>query len=223
MRVVRAVRPAFAMAVLCMACGVWAAIALAAPAGASRRRPSHAARACHRHTRHRHCPPARAGKRSHRKDKPRTTSTPSTSTSGANGSSTATPTTSSTPAGSTPISGTLTTIPVGEAPPGESPTPPAAPARVEVTAEDTEGFRFVLSRPTVPAGKVIIEFVNHGQDEHNLHAVEQADGSEAGSLPNTAPNAHPSLSVTLRNGSYTLFCSLPGHEAKGMKATLVVN
>jgi plastocyanin len=93
---------------------------------------------------------------------------------------------------------------------------------VQVTAEDTEGFRFVLSRPIVPAGKVIIEFVNHGQDEHNLNAVESSEGSVAGSLPNTPPNAHPSLTVNLRPGSYTLFCSLAGHEAKGMKATLVV-
>ncbi len=84
-------------------------------------------------------------------------------------------------------------------------------------------FRFVLSRPSVPAGKVIIEFVNHGQDEHNLHVVEPAEGSEQGALPNTAPNAHPSLTLDLRHGNYTFFCSLPGHEAAGMKATLVVN
>jgi plastocyanin len=80
----------------------------------------------------------------------------------------------------------------------------------------------VLSRPTVPAGKVIIEFVNHGQDEHNLNAVEESEGSVAGSLPNTPSDGHLSLTVDLRPGSYTLFCSLPGHEAKGMKATLVV-
>lgn len=96
------------------------------------------------------------------------------------------------------------------------------PAHVEVTAEDTEAFHFALSRPNVPAGKVIIEFVNHGQDEHNLNAVEPADGSIAGSIPDTVPNAHPSLTLYLRPGSYVLFCSLPGHEAKGMKATLVV-
>jgi plastocyanin len=94
---------------------------------------------------------------------------------------------------------------------------------VEVTAEDSGAFHFVLSRPTVPAGKVIVEFVNHGQDEHNLNAVEPTEGSLEGSIPNTAPNAHPSLTLNLRPGSYTLFCSLPGHEAKGMKATLVVN
>jgi plastocyanin len=112
---------------------------------------------------------------------------------------------------------------VGATPPGESPAGTQAPARVQVTAEDTEAFRFVLSRPTVPAGRVIIEFVNHGQDEHNLNAVEPAEGSVAGSIPDAAPNAHPSLSVNLRRGSYTLFCSLADHEAKGMKATLVVD
>jgi plastocyanin len=94
---------------------------------------------------------------------------------------------------------------------------------VQVTAEDTNGYHFILSRTSVPAGQVVIEFVNHGQDEHNLHAIEPTEGSEAGSIPNTAANAHTSLTLDLRPGSYTLFCSLPGHEAKGMKATLIVN
>jgi plastocyanin len=92
---------------------------------------------------------------------------------------------------------------------------------VEVTAEDSEGYRFVLSRSSVPAGKTIIEFVNHGQDEHNLNATE-SEGEVVGSLPNTPSEGHLSLTVNLKPGSYTLFCSLPGHAAKGMKATLTV-
>jgi plastocyanin len=98
---------------------------------------------------------------------------------------------------------------------------------VEVTAEDTEAFRFVLSRPSVPAGEVIIEFVNHGQDEHNLHAVEPTEGTEVGAIPNTPPSvsgqhSSPSLTLNLHPGSYDFFCSLPHHEEKGMKATLKV-
>jgi plastocyanin len=93
---------------------------------------------------------------------------------------------------------------------------------VQVTAEDTGAFRFILSRSSVPAGPVAIEFVNHGQDEHNLN-VQPGEESLVGSLPNTAPGAHPSLpTLDLHAGTYTLFCSLPGHEAKGMKATLTV-
>jgi plastocyanin len=106
----------------------------------------------------------------------------------------------------------------------EAPAAPTGPVHVQVTAEDTNGYHFILSRTTVPAGQVIIEFVNHGQDEHNLHAVEQpAENTEAGGLKeNVKPNAHTDLTLNLHAGSYTLFCSLPGHEAKGMKATLVV-
>ncbi|HEY5286275.1 MAG TPA: plastocyanin/azurin family copper-binding protein [Solirubrobacteraceae bacterium] len=112
---------------------------------------------------------------------------------------------------------------MAEAPVPAKPPDPVAPTHVEVTAEDGEGFRFVLSRSSVPAGKTIIEFVNHGQDEHNLNAAEGKEGEEVvGSLPNTPANDHSSLTVDLKPGSYTLFCSLPGHAAKGMKATLTV-
>ena len=63
----------------------------------------------------------------------------------------------------------------------------------------------------MPAGKVILEFVNNGQDEHNLNAL----GGE-GEL------TVKDQAVVLKAGSYTLFCSLPEHEQKGMKATLLV-
>ena len=82
-------------------------------------------------------------------------------------------------------------------------------------------YSFTLSRTTVPAGKVILQFVNHGQDEHNLNAVLGEEPS-AGALPNTKASEVRNLSVELRPGSYTLFCSLPEHEQKGMRATLRV-
>jgi uncharacterized cupredoxin-like copper-binding protein len=90
---------------------------------------------------------------------------------------------------------------------------------VQVIAKE---YSFTLSRPEVPAGEVIIELVNRGEDAHNLHALEPTEGAEAGALPNTEPGGVRDLKVRLHAGSYTLFCSLPGHEAKGMHATLVV-
>ena len=58
-------------------------------------------------------------------------------------------------------------------PAAETPTAPAGPAHVQVTAEDSSGpIASSSPAPTVPAGQVVIEFVNHGQDEHNLHAVD---------------------------------------------------
>jgi plastocyanin len=101
----------------------------------------------------------------------------------------------------------------------EAPSSPAA-ARVQVTAKE---YSFTLSRAEVPAGKVIVEFVNGGEDPHNLHLEEPAESTEAGAFPTSTPGFHGDLTLNLRPGTYTLFCSLPGHEAKGMKATLTVH
>lgn len=89
---------------------------------------------------------------------------------------------------------------------------------IQVTAVE---FHYALSRTTVPHGRVIFQFVNAGQDEHNLD-VASPEGSTAGAVPNTPSKAIRQLEVELKPGTYTLFCSLPEHENKGMKATLHV-
>ena len=223
----RAARSVLLLGGLCLADAALATMAIAAPGSRSPHRSSHAARACHPTKRHRHCLASHGEKKSHHKHKRGSLSKPSAPKRKATGSGSSSAPWTTAPApvipGSTaPGSGSTLPGSAGGAPPTEIPPAPAGPARVEVTAEDTEAFRFVLSRASVPAGKVIIEFVNHGQDEHNLNALEPSEGTVAGSLPNTAPNAHPSLTLNLHAGSYTLFCSLPGHEAKGMKAVLKV-
>jgi plastocyanin len=217
--------------VLCALCGAFAGGAFAAPGRDSHERSSRAARACHRgkHRQHHRCPALPTRGKGHRKRKHGAASGTTHATGGgsaSSGSGPAAPWTVVPPSvapGSTPGTGGASPTPPGSggAAPGGSPAP-AGPPHVEVTAEDTAAFRFVLSRPSIPAGQVIVEFVNHGQDEHNLHAVEPVAGTEAGSLPNTAPNAHPTLSLNLHAGSYTFFCSIKDHEAKGMKATLLV-
>lgn len=89
---------------------------------------------------------------------------------------------------------------------------------MQVTAVE---YSFTLSRTSVPAGKVIFEFVNQGQDEHNLNVVAP-EGPVAGAFANTPSKGISDEQVILRAGTYTLFCSLPEHKQKGMKATLHV-
>ncbi len=213
------------LCLLCLFGG--ASVALAASVHRSREHPSHTARACRHHAHHRHCQSYRKHKRS-AGSKPFLPKGASkgTGSSGANtGPWTGVPAPVIPGSGSGSGSGSSSGSPAGgDAAPKETPTAPAGPVHVQVTAEDTNGYHFILSRTSVPAGQVMIEFVNHGQDEHNIHAVEPAEGTEAGGLKeNVKPDAHTDLTLNLHAGSYTLFCSLPGHEAKGMRATLVVN
>jgi uncharacterized cupredoxin-like copper-binding protein len=83
-------------------------------------------------------------------------------------------------------------------------------------------FKFTLSRPEVTAGKVIIELVNDGQDEHNLHIRPAAGGPDVAAFETTKPGEHKDEEIELAPGTYTFYCSMPGHEAKGMKATFTV-
>jgi plastocyanin len=229
-----ALRPASlsVLFVLCALCGAFATGAIAAPGRDSHERSSRAARACHRNKRHQHhrCPALHARGKGHRKRKhgaaSGTTHTAGGGSAGS-GSGSSAPWTVVPPSvapGSTPGTGGASPTPPGSggAAPGRSPAP-AGPPHVEVTAEDTAAFRFVLSRPAVPAGEVIVEFVNHGQDEHNLNAVEPAKKETASPPPeNTSAGAHLVLALNLHAGSYNLFCSLADHRAKGMEATLKV-
>ncbi len=215
---------AVAICALCLAAGALAAVALAAPARRACR-ASHRSRcsthACRSARAHR-CPPARriARQPSRRESEQRTPAPPAGSAGPAHPNSstpsgTPPPSTPAAPAeGSSPAPGE----PAGEAP-ATSPAGPPAPARVQVIAKE---YSFTLSRPEVPAGEVVVELVNRGEDTHNLHLLEPAAGSEPGALPNTTPGGVRDLKLNLHAGSYTLFCSLPGHEAKGMKATLIV-
>ena len=228
-------RPILLAGALCAVCAAWVAIAIAAPSRArggstatagDSHRSATVARRCHR-AEHRRC--HKSGSRASR-HKPKAHrrsahphSQPLTAGAGNQGQG-------ATPNGSLPETSSPGAPSGAGSSGGGIPTqsgsldspPPPAPTHVEITAEDEEGFRFVLSRSKVPAGKTILEFVNHGQDEHNLNAAEGSEGEVVGSLPNTPANAHLSLTVDLKPGSYTLFCSLPGHAAKGMKGTLTV-
>jgi plastocyanin len=117
-----------------------------------------------------------------------------------------------------PVETTEAAAPGGELePPSQEPEPPSVP-HVQVNAVE---YSFSLSRTSVPAGKVVLEFRNDGQDAHNLN-VAPPEGPSEEPVGNTPSQGVDDVSLEMRAGSYTLFCSLPTHEAKGMKATLTV-
>ncbi|MBA3261518.1 MAG: hypothetical protein H0T69_03385 [Thermoleophilaceae bacterium] len=83
-------------------------------------------------------------------------------------------------------------------------------------------WRVSLYRSSVPVGVVRLNVRNFGEDGHDL-SVRTRGGRVLGALPELRPGETGSLAVRVRKpGRYVVFCSLEGHEAKGMRARLSV-
>ena len=94
----------------------------------------------------------------------------------------------------------------------------AVPARLGVTAKE---FRFSLSRTALKRGPAVIELDNFGQDVHDLR-LHRVGGTRTYGLPETEPGRRTELNVTLRPGTYRLWCSIADHRKRGMSASFRV-
>ena len=76
-----------------------------------------------------------------------------------------------------------------------------------------KNFRFKLSKASAPAGKVIFKV-------KNLDAVKHDFKIAGKKTPLLGKNKSKSFTVTLKKGKkYTYICTVPTHEAAGMKGT----
>jgi hypothetical protein len=94
-----------------------------------------------------------------------------------------------------------------------------APARVQVTASE---FRLALSRTTIRQGPAVIELYNLGEDDHDLALRRLGPGAVTRRTRVVSPGGLGEIESRLRAGRYALWCTLAGHRALGMRATLVV-
>ena len=96
----------------------------------------------------------------------------------------------------------------------------AAPAGHPIAVSETE-FKVALPAQKVAPGKVTFMVRNAGKIQHDL-VISGAGVKGAAKTPLLDPGMSATLTVTLAAGSYTLYCSVPGHRAAGMVATLTV-
>jgi plastocyanin len=99
--------------------------------------------------------------------------------------------------------------------------PPTGAAQV-VKLEANPGGALSYNTTTLTAkpGRVTIVFTNMAPLQHNVN-VESAAGKTLGATP-TFSGGTKSLTVNLTAGTYTFFCSVPGHRQAGMQGTLTV-
>jgi hypothetical protein len=106
------------------------------------------------------------------------------------------------------------------APAGAVPTVERAIQRPTAVGVGEREWRIALYRSRVPIGRVRFNIHNFGEDGHDL-AVRTRTGKVLGGVPEIRPGDTATLTLRLRRpGGYRVFCSLPGHEARGMRAVL---
>ena len=101
-----------------------------------------------------------------------------------------------------------------------TPHQPASPPPARLLAFASE-YRIGTSRTQAPAGVLVAQLKNNGQDDHDL-AVRTKSGKIIASTGVVRHGALGQLRVRLRPGRYVLVCTLADHEARGMRSVLVV-
>jgi plastocyanin len=134
---------------------------------------------------------------------PETTSTPSTE-------SASTPSTTATPTATT-----------GTPAPASSPAAGKGKAsKVPLAADPSGQLAYDAKTLTAKAGAVSIVMTNMSPVEHN---VTLAQGSKVLGATPTFVQGSKTLTLKLKAGTYTFYCSVPGHRQAGMEGTLTVS
>ena len=95
-------------------------------------------------------------------------------------------------------------------------TTTAKPAATKVPVSEVE-FKITLASTNFKAGEITFEAKNDGKIPHDLAIKGTSDKTKL--IP---PGGSAELKVTLKAGKYELYCTVPGHEAAGMRLNITV-
>jgi plastocyanin len=123
--------------------------------------------------------------------------------------------TSTSSTGSTAQPTTTTGAPTSTA----SPEPTAA-SSLTLAANPEGQLSYNTKQLSAKAGRVTITMTNMSPLEHN---VTIAEGSKVLGATPTFAGGSKTVTVKLKPGRYTFYCSVPGHRQAGMEGTLTVS
>jgi plastocyanin len=135
----------------------------------------------------------------------------SSSTSSAAGASTSAATSSAASSGTGTSAGTSSAAAAG-----------GGSTNLAIAANPSGSLAYDKKTLSAKAGKVTITMANMSPVGHNITIQQGKSGSVLGATP-TFQGGTKSVSVNLKAGTYTFYCSVPGHRAGGMVGTLTVS
>jgi len=96
----------------------------------------------------------------------------------------------------------------------------ASTSTLKFEADPNGALAYTTTSATAKAGKVAIDFENPQSLTHDV-AIESSSGEEIGKTELIADGSD-STTVDLKPGTYTFYCTVPGHREAGMEGTLTV-
>ena len=115
-----------------------------------------------------------------------------------------------------PSTTTATTSTAQQTTTHQTTTAAAKPSETKVDVTETE-FKIAAASTTFKAGEIAFEVKDDGKIAHDLAIKETGDKTKE-----IQPGGTAELKVELKAGKYLLYCSIPGHEAAGMKLSVTV-
>jgi plastocyanin len=91
--------------------------------------------------------------------------------------------------------------------------------KLQIDADPNGQLKFLASSASAKAGQVTINMKNASSVPHDI-GVKGNGVNQVGSIVQNGGTS--TVSISLKPGTYTFFCSVDGHEAAGMKGTLTV-
>jgi plastocyanin len=91
--------------------------------------------------------------------------------------------------------------------------------QLNIPANPTGALAFEYSKATAKAGSVTLVMPNQAPIQHDI-SIKGNGVNQQG--PRVGQGGTSKITVNLKPGTYTFYCSVPGHEAGGMKGTLTV-
>jgi len=101
--------------------------------------------------------------------------------------------------------------------PKKGPPIAAKGGTLTIPADPTGALAYTSDKASAPPGAVKVESPNESPIQHN---IALRPGGPVGPVVGTGGTSL--INATLKPGQYTFYCSVPGHEAGGMKGTLTV-
>ena len=93
-------------------------------------------------------------------------------------------------------------------------------ATADFEADPSGALAFTADSAEAKAGKVTVNFTNSSPVPHDV-AIEDSSGEEVGKT-DLVSEGSAATTVNLKPGTYTFYCTVPGHREAGMEGTLTV-